>query len=180
MPWSGFGEIVGIKEEEKEKCAIPTISYVNGTLRFDCDTENAEFISTITDSDIASYAQNEVQLTATYHISVYAKKVGYADSDIATATLCWIDAEPAAEGTKEVVDNVKELKAFPVLIQAKDNTISIQGATEGSNISVYNSKGIIIGSTLSNEGKAKIVVPRQLESTVIVKIGEKAVKVLLR
>lgn len=180
LPWSGFGEIVGINEEEKEKCAIPTISYVDGTLKFDCDTENAECISTIKDSDITSYSQNEVHLTATYHISVYAKKVGYADSDIATATLCWIDADPIAEGTKEVEDNVTELKAFPVLIQAKDDTISIRGAKDGSEISVYNSNGINIGSTLSNNGKAKIVVPRQFGTTAIVKIGEKAIKVLLR
>ena len=112
------------------------------------------------------------------HISVYAKKVGYADSDIATATLCWIDTEPVAEGTKEVEDNVTELKAFPVLIQAKDNTIIIQGVIEGSEISVYNSNGIKLGSTLSKNGKAEIVVPRQFESIVIVKIGVKAIKVL--
>jgi hypothetical protein len=55
-----------------------------------------------------------------------------------------------------------------------------KASKDGSEISVYNSNGINIGSTLSNNGKARIVVPRQFGTTAIVKIGEKAIKVLLR
>ena len=81
-----------------QKCEKPTIAYKNGKLTFNCKTEGATCQSTITDSDITSYNSNEVQLGVTYNISVYATKAGYEDSDVATATLCWIDVNPKTEG----------------------------------------------------------------------------------
>ena len=80
------------------KCATPTITYVNGMLTFTCETEGAVCHSTITDTDIKSYSCNEVNLTVTYHISVYAAKDDYEDSEVATGTLCWIDQQPSTEG----------------------------------------------------------------------------------
>lgn len=119
-------------------------------------------------------------MNVTYNISVYATKEGYKDSDVATATLCWIDAEPWAEGTKEAEDNVTEVKAMPVLIQAEGNIISIQGAAEGTEISVYNTSGNKLSSTIANNGITTLKTTLQTGSTAIVKIGEKSVKVLVR
>ena len=67
-----------------QKCAKPTISYKNGKLTFNCDTEGAVCQYSITDDDIKSGSGNEVQLGLTYHISVYATKAGYEDSDVVT------------------------------------------------------------------------------------------------
>lgn len=66
------------------KCAIPTITYAEGMLKFTSETENVTFVSTVTvGEDITSY-EDEVPLTPIYRVSVYAKKDGYEDSDVAT------------------------------------------------------------------------------------------------
>ena len=163
-----------------DKCSKPSISYFNGKIIFECETEGVLFKSSITDVDIKDYMTSVINLAATYNISVYATKVGYEDSEVATATLCWIDAEPWAEGTKEVEDKVTEVQATPVLIQAEGNNISVQGATEGTDITVYNTAGIKLSSTIANKGITTLNTTLPSGSTAIVKIGEKSVKVLVR
>jgi hypothetical protein len=162
------------------QCETPTISYANGKLRYECKTAGAEFETTITDDDIKTHIGSEVTLTATYAISVIAWAEGYKPSEPATAKLCWIDAEPYAEGTKEAEDNVTEVKAIPVLIQAEGNIISVQGATEGTNISVYNTAGIKLKSAIANKGTTTLNTQLPSGSTAIVKIGDKVVKVLVK
>lgn len=89
-PWKDFYFI-----EEREgsdtpidpdapKCATPTIDFSNGKLVFNCSTEGAEFVSEITDADVKKHSTSEVELTMTYNVSVYAKKEGLANSDVAT------------------------------------------------------------------------------------------------
>ena len=158
------------------QCETPTISYANGKLKFECKTEGVEYVSTISDEDIKTHTSDEVILTATYLITAYAKAEGYKNSEVAAATLCWIDAEPWAEGTKEAEDNVTEVKALPVLIQANDGVLNISGTSEGANISVYDTSGRMLGSSTAINGKAKIVMP-SINKNIIVKIGDKAVKV---
>ncbi len=162
---------------EPEKCVKPTISYAGGKLTFNCETEGAECHSTITDTDIASYSSNEVQLGVTYNISVYATRDGYADSDVATATLCWIDAEPRTEGLDG--DAVTEVKALPVLIQTQGGTISVRGIDDGMEVSAYGIDGKKEGSAISKAGQAVINTNLTSGSTAVVKIGEKSVKVLI-
>ena len=141
---------------------------------------NVEFVTEITDDDIKTHIGDEVVLTATYTISVIAKAEGYKPSETATATLCWIDAEPYAKGTKEAEDNVTEVQTIPVIIQTEGNVISVQGAAEGTEISVYNTAGIKLSSTVANKVITTLNTQLQLGSIVIVKIGEKAVKVLIK
>ena len=131
-PWSSFGTIVAIDGTDVKKCAIPTIAYSGGKLKFSCGTEGVQFISTITDDDIKSYNINEIPLGVTYTISVYATKDGYEKSDVATATLCWIEQQPNMEGITHDEDAVAEVKAIPVLIQTEGSTITVQGAKEGT------------------------------------------------
>lgn len=161
------------------QCETPTISYANGRLKYECKTVGAEFVTTITDDDIKTYTGDEITLTATYSISVYAKADGYKDSEVATATLCWIDAEPWAEGTKEAEDNVTEVKAMPVLIQTNDGVLNISGTPEGADISVYDTSGRELGNAIAINGKAKIAMPKT-DKIFIVKIGDKTVKVSLK
>ena len=92
----GWKDFVFIEEETPQQCEKPTISYLNGKLMFACATEGAICQYSITDTDIKDGSGNEVQLTATYNISVYAAKTGYDNSETATATLCWIDQQPEA------------------------------------------------------------------------------------
>ena len=178
--WNRFSVIEEDKGGNLGKCSHPTISYSNGQLKFDCETEGVEYHSSITDTDIKDYTAGVIDLSVTYNISVYATKEGYENSETATATLCWIDAEPWAEGTKEAEDNVTEVKAMPVLIQAEGNIISVQGAAEGTEISVYNTAGIKLNSTIAKNGITTLNTTLPSGSTAIVKIGEKSVKVVVK
>lgn len=179
-PWSSFGTIIPMGDiPEPEKCATPTISYANGELTFNCETEGAVCQSTITDTDISSYSTNKVQLSVTYTISVYATKDGYENSEVATATLCWIDVEPQTEGIIDE-DAVAEVKSMPVLIQTHGSTISIQGAAEGTPIAVYDIDGRQHGTGFAEKGCATIETSLRAGSIAVVKIGEKSIKVLIK
>ena len=163
------------------KCATPTISYVNGEVTFNSETEGVTFIydTDIEDEDIIGGIGNKIQFSVTYHISVYAQKEDYYDSDVATATLCWIDVEPAAEGITDE-DAVTEVKALPVLIQTQGGTVTIQGAAEGTPIAIYDVSGKQYGSALSEKDRTTISTSLQPGTIAIVKIGEKSVKVAIK
>ena len=162
-------------------CATPTISYANGELKFNSETEGVTFHYNIDieDNNIKSGSSDKVQLSVTYHISVYATKEDYYDSEVATGTLCWIDQQPSTEGIVDE-DAVTEVKALPVLIQSQHGTITIQGANEGTEIMVYSVNGMKQGSAISTSGFATINTSLQPGSTAIVKIGEKTIKFLVK
>ena len=164
-------------EPEPQKCSKPNIGYKNGQLTFDCATNGATCYYSITDSDIKSGNGDKVDLTVTYHVSVYAAKQGFYNSDEATATLCWIDVDPQTEGIDNGVANVK---AMPVLIQGEDGVLHISGAPEGTIINVYEIGGQLIGSAKASSDTTVIPTTLSQGSIAIVKIGEKAVKVLMK
>ena len=103
-PWSGFGTIKTLSGEipVTPKCATPTISYENGKLKFSCATEGATCQYSITDTDIKAGSGNEVQLTTTYKVTVYATKDGYENSDVATKD---INVSGGASGLRGDVNN---------------------------------------------------------------------------
>jgi hypothetical protein len=146
-------------------------------LSFQCATEGVEFISEITDSDIKKSYTAEVDLSVTYHVSVYATKPNYTNSEAATATLCWIDVEPQKEGITDDADAVTEVKAMPVLIQSEGSGLTIEGAEAGTPIRIYDLSGKLIGSTTAVEGATRVNVAAAAEKVVIVKVGERSVKV---
>ena len=87
---------------ETQKCATPTISHVDGKLAFSCETEGATCQYSITDTDIKAGSGNEVQLTTTYKVTVYATKDGYENSDVATKE---INVSGGASGIRGDVNN---------------------------------------------------------------------------
>lgn len=174
-PWSGFG----VFDPIVLKCATPTIGYANGKLTFKCETEDVAFIYNIKDDDIKYGAGNEVDLCVAYQISVYATKGGIANSNVATATLCWVDQQPEAEGLTDE-DAVLEMKALPVLIQTQGSTITIQGAANGTQIYVYATDGMQQATAIAVGGGATLNTSLQPGSVAIVKIGERTIKVLMK
>ena len=101
-PWSGFGNIVG---DIVLKCATPTIAFVDGILTFECETEGVEFVNTITASVDESPTGNNVllpELKTTYHVSVYAVKEGYVNSDVATMDIDFQPKTGDVNGDSEV------------------------------------------------------------------------------
>ena len=179
--WGNFWNIKELSEdgkgEEKYKCAKPHISYNNGKLTFISETEGAICYSNITNSDITSYIGDEVQLKVTYNISVYAAKSGYDNSDVATATLCWIDVQPQMEG---VNNSIAHVRANVLLVQTENGNITISGADDGTAINVYEINGLQVGSTISHNGHANIITNLQSGSIAIVKIGDRSVKVVVK
>ena len=93
-----------------------------------------EFVSEITDTDIRKFYDAKVSLSVTYTINVFATKDGYDNSEVATATLCWIESDPKKEGVGE--DKITELNALPVLIQTQDGNITIQGLEKVQNAEI--------------------------------------------
>ena len=86
MPWKSFKEILTIDGSEATvpKCATPTISVVEGKIKFSCETEGVSFESSITMPTSSKSADGtEISLSNKYKVTVYAQKRGYIDSDIA-------------------------------------------------------------------------------------------------
>lgn len=171
--WKGFNHII----ELPEPCVKPTITYQNGKLTFSSDTEGVTYQYTITDSDIKSGIGNEVELGVTYNISVYATKAGLSDSEIATATLCWIDSNPKMDG---IANGVVEVKARALLIKNDCGNLTIEGADDGEKVHVYTTNGVQTGSAVSRNGKAVVGTNLQKGEIAIVKVGEKSVKVVVK
>ena len=163
--------------ETKKKCEKPTISYTNGQLSFASDTEGVEFVTDITDSDIKRHYDANIQLTATYTISVYVTKAGYDNSDVATATLCWIDVEPKTEG---ITNSIADVPAKAVLIQTAGGAINVQGCDDGEQVGVYSINGSQVGTAVSQNGAATVNTTLQPGSVAIVKVGEKSVRVMMK
>ena len=85
--WKGFKEIVAIATENEKKCMTPTISFTNGKLKYTCETEDVTFHYSISAPEFADNTGNNIELSSTYTIKVYATKEGYIDSDVATADI---------------------------------------------------------------------------------------------
>ena len=180
LPWSEFGFIVSVDGNPiLGKCASPVIVYKDGRLTFRCDMEEVEFNYDIADDDIGSGIGNEVILSATYTISVYAFKTDYENSDTIQATLCWIDQQPVTEGVINE-DAIMEVKALPILIQAQGGIITLQGLTDGTPIAIYGVDGKKYGTTVSDRDFASVATSLRPGSVAIIKIGEKTVRVLMK
>lgn len=174
--WNGHGN-PNDDSQSKEKCERPTINYLNGKLSFTCATEGAICQSTITDTDISSFSGNEVQLSVTYTINVYATASGYENSDVVTATLCWIDKDPKTEG---IETGVAQVRANAVLIQSHNGTLSIAGVNDGTDIAVYSTSGQMVGSAKAYGTTSTVPTTLRSGNVAIVRIGDKSVKVVIQ
>ena len=75
----------GVEEEGTPRCATPTISMVNGKLKFSCQTQGVTYNYTISESNVLSGNTSEVSLpnTTIFTVYVYATKEGYEKSETA-------------------------------------------------------------------------------------------------
>ena len=177
-PWSSFGTIVTldgeIVEPEVKICATPVISYSNGKLSFECETEGAEFITDVTCSDIKKFYDSEINFSATYNISVYATATGYENSDTVNATLCWIE-----NGESDNTNNIINVPAVAVLVTSANGVVTVSCSLEGETVAVYTTDGTLVGSAAITNGSATIQSGLSKGSVAIVKIGNKSVKIVV-
>ena len=127
-PWSSFNKTVSIyggEIPETPKCATPTITFKNGQLSFDCETEGVDYVSEITNTDIKKHYDATVPLKATYTVSVYATKTGYDNSDVATAKLSWNGISPIMTG---------ETAKYRLSFIVDNKELSVQNIAYGSQI----------------------------------------------
>lgn len=177
-PWSSFKEVVGLSMSTgTTPCAKPTLSYKKGQIKAECETDGAQCVTIITVDDAGTYTTDGINLSVTYQVSSYAIKPGYACSEVATATLCWIDVEPQASG---FTNAIAQVQAHAVLIQSEDGRVSVSGVDDGTAISVYSVDGMKMGAGTCQNGQAVINTNLSSGSIAIVKIGEKSVKVVMR
>jgi hypothetical protein len=153
------------------------IAYENGQLIFECETEGANFITSISDADVKNHVGSVIDLTATYTVSVIATAAGYKNSDVATATLCWIEADPNTEG---IENGVAQVRANAVLIQSHNGTLSIAGVNNGTDIAVYSTSGQMVGSAKAQGTTSTINTTLRSGNVAIVRIGDKSVKVVMQ
>ena len=173
--WKNFMFIEEMDVEEKPQCTKPTINYKQGRLAFQSDTEGVTFKYVITDTDVTSGEGEEVQLSITYIISVFAQKEGYEDSDTTTATLCWIDAEPTKEGFIAPAA-VNCVRAVPFLIQRTAGGFTLEGVQAGTLIAVFNLSGQLLEQKVATEGGVTRLACSDSIQMVVVKVGNRAVK----
>ncbi len=97
-PWSFFGTIVALTLPQ---CTKPTIAFANGKLTFDCETEGVEFVYTISQTGTGCEVLL-TDMTPTYQVSVYAKKTGYDNSDVATMAINYQTPKGDVNGDGEI------------------------------------------------------------------------------
>ena len=176
-PWSSFGKIVGLSGEEPEqpeveKCATPVVTYVDGCLEITCETEGAEFITDIADNDIKKHYESKIELSATYNIEVYATKANCENSDIVNVALVWVENGDVDEET-----GVISVPAAPVLVQGNGGVLSVSGVANGTDVVVYTISGTEVARSTATDGTATISTGLQSGTIVVVKFGNKSVKV---
>ena len=176
----GDGSGGGSEQPEVKKCAIPTISYSNKRLTFSCETEGVEYVSEIKDVDIKMFYDSSIDLSATYEISVYATKSGFANSDMATATLVWTEAI-FTDTTPETPSSAKAIaETIPVLISAYNGDITVKSEANGQAVAVYTVDGQLLGNATVSNGQAIVSTTLQNGNIAVVNVGNKAVKIVMR
>ena len=69
--------------------------------------------------------------------------------------------------------------ALPMIL-GQDGLLTIQGADEGTHISIYGANGMLAGETVSRNGCATVNTNLQPGSVAIIKIGTRSVKVVIK
>ena len=176
-PWSSFRKIVGLSGEEPEqpeveKCATPVVTYAEGKLSFSCETEGAEFVTDITSNDFKKHYDAEIELSATYNIEVFATKANCENSDTVNVALVWVENGDVNEDA-----GVISVPAAPVLVQGNGGVLSVSGVAKGTDVVVYTISGTEVARSTATNGTATISTGLQSGTIVVVKFGNKSVKV---
>ena len=122
--------------------------------------------------DAKKYYDAEIDFTTTYNIEVYATKANFENSDTVDVALVWVE-----NGEVSDENAIINIEARPVLIQGNAGTLNISGVTSGTEISIYTISGTEVARATATEGTATISTGLQSGTIVVVKFGNKSVKV---
>ena len=169
--WKSFGTIVSVDGEEVAgECEKPSINYVNGKLKFGCQTPGAEYHCTIKGADECTDAlvKDEMSLAARYDISCFATADGYTRSKTATAKLYWISANIETDG----IAPATQMRG--VVVSTEGGIVTLSGLKENERVTFYNVSGIKLGETRAMNGQASI---SATDDVIIARIGSQSIKV---
>lgn len=173
-PWSKFGKFMILDGTETRKCSTPSISYIDGTIHFSCDTEGAEFYYTLNNNDTkignTLAGTKSITLEACYDITCYATASGYKKSDVATAKLYWLPTSGSFES-----DNLNNVSMRGISIQTSGGFINISGLNNNERIDFYGIDGKILGSATAINGTTSFAT--HTGSVVVAKFGKKSIKI---
>ena len=155
-----------------EKCATPVVTYAEGKLSFSCETDGAEFVTKILSDDFSTFYDAEVTLSATYNIEVYATKANCENSDTVSVALVWVENGEVNEET-----GVISVPAAPVLVQGNGGILTVSGVVQNTEVVVYTIDGMEVDRAVASDGTATIYTGLQSGTIVVVKFGNKSVKV---
>ena len=93
------------------------------------------------------------------------------------ATRPWSEFGTIKEISGTSVHAIKE--SVPVLISANNGLITVKGELDGEPVAVYTAEGKLMGSGTMNGGLATLSTSLGAGTVAIVKIGQKAVKVVM-
>ena len=177
VPWSSFGKIVGLSGEEPEqpeveKCATPVVTYVDGCLEISCETEGAEFVTNVVAEDAKKHYVSKIEFSATYNIEVFATKANCENSDTVSVALVWVENGEVNEET-----GVISVPTAPVLVQGNGGILTVSGVVQNTEVVVYTIDGIEVDRAVASDGTATIYTGLQSGTIVVVKFGNKSVKV---
>lgn len=113
-----------------------------------------------------------MDLSACYDIECYARADGYTQSEMAKATLYWLNAEGGDD-----TDNINLVKTRGVVVTT-DSDITISGLNDGEVVTFYSVNGVNIGSAKAQQGVFHFAKPN--ESIVIAKIKGNDLKIAIK
>lgn len=161
-------------DNDHPQCAMPTISYSDGDLHFCCSTPDVKILYSISSADFATKALAEdgkVHLVAAYDISAYATADMHYDSDVAHASIYWLNAN-----FNSTVD-IKETENRGIMVMSQGGILSISGLDDGESVKLFAIDGRLIDNITANRG---VVSCNVSEPLVIVKIGEQSMKISMK
>lgn len=165
-------------EEEPGKCETPTIAYSDGELRFVSSTPNAEYHYSLTTMDTASDVYTKegvINLSAAYDITAYATADGYAPSDVAMATLYWLE-----KSEDNPSSNIIQAKTRGIVATGQDGIVRISGLDDGEEVGFYTLDGKLIATAKAVGGVVSQALNEYNEYIVIAKIAGQSIKIATR
>ena len=132
----------------------------------------ANYVTKLVAEDIKEYYDAEIELSATYNIKVFATKANCENSDTVSVALVWVENGEVNEET-----GIISVEAAPVLVQGNSGVLSVSGVAKGTEVVVYTVSGTEVARATATEGQATISIGLQSGTIVVVKFGNKSVKV---
>lgn len=170
------------------QCGTPAIALEGTTLKFTSPTnlkyttkkETFAYNLDVTDVEESATTDDDgIDVLLTYEVRVKGTVPGVDDSEETIAELCWLDRELTITDGDDVITGIDASSVQqPVLFSSHDGVLCVSGLSDGQPLSVYAADGRLLGTTTAAGSEAQFQCPAG--QTVIVRIGHKAVKVLVR